>query len=69
MGVIKKIFHERLVNEAPDRNANLLRVYEKDNCEVVIHFRNLKINLITQEEIREWKEGFTEALNAISSNK
>jgi len=62
MGAIKKTFYERLINEVPDRNANLVRVYEKDNGEVVIHFRNLKINLLTQEEIREWKEGFTEAL-------
>lgn len=62
MGIIKKTYYERIIDEVADRNANLVKVYEKDNGEVVIHFRNLKIVLLTNEEIKEWKTGFTQAL-------
>lgn len=62
MGKVSKYYYDRLIDPIPDRNGNRVRVYEMDNGEVVIHFRNLKINLLTEEERREWKEGFTEAL-------
>lgn len=62
MGIIKQTIHEELIENEPDRHSNLLRVYRKDNNEVVIHFRNFKINLITPQEIQEWKYGFQVAL-------
>ncbi len=51
MGIIKQLVHEELITSESDRHSNLLRVYRKDNDEVVIHFRNLKINLISPQEI------------------
>lgn len=68
MGQIKDIIHEEIIPEVSDRHANLLRVYRAPNNEVTIHFRNLKIVLHTEEEIQEWKEGFTEALKQIQEN-
>lgn len=65
MGIIKEMIHEELINTEPDRHSNLLRVYRKDNDEVVIHFRNFKINLISPQEIQEWKYGFQIALEKV----
>ncbi len=66
MGKIGKSYYDKLISEIPDRNANRVRVYKKaENDEVVIHFRNLKITLFTKEEIREWKEGFAQALKTL----
>lgn len=67
MGKIQKIYQEALIDPTPDRNSNLLRVYEKDNGEVIIHFRNFKINLIGDQRA-EWKYGFTEALRELQEN-
>ncbi len=65
MGKVEKKIYDKLISEIPDRNANRVRVYRKDNGEVVIHFRNLKITLFTEPEIQEWKEGFTQALETL----
>lgn len=65
MGKVKTTFYDKLIPETPDRNPNRVRVYEKENGEVVIHFRNLKITLFTEMEIKEWKEGFKEALELV----
>jgi len=62
MGRVSKTYHEELIPDAPDRQANHLKVYEMPNGEVTIRFRNLKIVLHTPDEIMEWKEGFAEAL-------
>lgn len=62
MGAVKQIIHEELIASESDRHSNLLRVYRKDNDEIVIHFRNFKINLINPQEIQEWKYGFETAL-------
>lgn len=62
MGIIKKFIHEELIPSEPDRHSNLLRVYRKEDDEIVIHFRNFKINLISPQEIHEWKYGFETAL-------
>ena len=61
MGIIDKIIHESLIDEASDRKANLFRVEKSNNGELHIHLRNLKIAVINQEEIKEWVEGFREA--------
>jgi hypothetical protein len=65
MGKVQKTYYDKLISEIPDRNANRVRVYRKDNGEVVIHFRNLKITLFTEMEIQEWKDGFTQALEEL----
>lgn len=65
MGKVEKKIYDKLIPEIPDRNSNRVRVYKKDNGEVVIHFRNLKITLFTDEEISEWKDGFKEALETL----
>lgn len=65
MGRIEKILYENTVDPIANRNSNLLRIYRAPNQEVTIHYRNLKIVLHTQEEIREWKEGFSQALRKI----
>ena len=62
MGVVKNIIEDRLIPSSPDRNANRIYIYRKPNNEVVIHFRNLKITLLDEEEIQEWKRGFQIAL-------
>lgn len=62
MGKIDTTYYEELIESEPDRQANLLKVYRSPNNEVTIRFRNLKIVLHTPEEIQEWKNGFTEAL-------
>ena len=69
MGIIKQFIHEELLSSEPDRHSNLLRVYRKENDEVVIHFRNFKINLISPQEIQEWKFGFETALEKFIKNK
>lgn len=65
MGKIKQIIFEKIISPIPDRNSNLLRVYEAPNGEVTIHFRNIKIVLHNKEEIQEWKSGFAEALRKL----
>lgn len=65
MGIIKELIHEEIIITEPDRHSNLLRVYRKENDEIVIHFRNFKINLITPLEIAEWKHGFSIALEKV----
>ena len=62
MGKISKIYYDELIDPVADRNSNRVRVYRAPNNEVTIHFRNLKIVLHTEDEIREWKNGFAEAL-------
>lgn len=61
MGKVLKTIADELISPAPDRNANRVRVYQKDNGEVVVHFRNFKLMLFSHE-VQEWKEGFTKAL-------
>jgi len=62
MGQVSKIIEDKLVSPTPDRNANRIYIYRKPNNEVSIWFRNLKITLLTEEEIQEWKNGFKTAL-------
>lgn len=62
MGKVEHIIADELIEAAPDRNANRVRVYHKDNGEYVIHFRNMKITLLTTEEVIEWQQGFATAL-------
>ncbi len=69
MGVIKELIHEELIPSESDRHSNLLRIYKKDNEEIVIHFRNLKINLITPFDIKEWRYGFQIALEKFKEGK
>lgn len=64
MGKILKKVDERLIDPHPDRNANIIRIYRKENGEAVIHFRNLKIMLLPHE-VAEWSGGFAVALNAL----
>ncbi len=68
MGVIQTLIHDELIDGESDRHSNLLRIYRKLNGEIVIHFRNLKINLLNKHEIDEWKIGFTEALKKLNEN-
>ena len=62
MGIFKNIIEDRLISPTPDRNSNRIYIYRKPNGEVSIWFRNLKITLLSEEEIQEWKEGFKIAL-------
>ena len=62
MGVFKEIIEDRLIPSMPDRNSNRIYIYRKPNNEVSIWFRNLKITLLTEEERKEWREGFKIAL-------
>ena len=64
MGKVQKTYYDKLISEVPDRNSNRVRVYRKENGEVVIHFRNFKLTLLTDEEITEWRDGMREALRA-----
>ena len=68
MGKIKQVYAEKLISEIPDRHANRVKVQEAPNGEVTIHFRNLKIVLLTKEEIQEWKQGFNQALYNLGDN-
>lgn len=61
MGKIDEIAYEALIEEQPDRFANFVRVYRSPNGEVTIHFRNIKIVLLTDEDIREWRDGMRAA--------
>jgi hypothetical protein len=65
MGKVHRLIGDRLISPSPDRWANRLKVYQKDNGEVVIDFRNIKITLLTDEERREWKEGMAQALKTL----
>ena len=62
MGQVSKIIEDKLISSTPDRNANRIYIYRKPNGEISIWFRNLKITLLTEEEIQEWKNGFKIAL-------
>jgi len=63
MGKVSETYHDTLISDSPDRNANRVRVYRSPNDEVTIHFRNLKIVLHDIHEIDEWRDGFNQALN------
>ena len=52
MGKIAKNYYDELIDPVADRNSNRVRVYRAPNNEITIHFRNLKIVLHTEEEIR-----------------
>lgn len=67
MGKILKTVADVLIAPTPDRNANRVRVYRKENGEAVIHFRNLKVTLLTPEDILEWKAGFLAALTEVKA--
>lgn len=56
-----QIVHEKLINPVSDRYANRVHVH-RDGSEVIIHLRNLKIALLNQQQIDEWKDGFQKAL-------
>lgn len=62
MGKVDLTYHEELIPEIPDRQANYLKVYRSPNGEVTIRFRSLKIVLHNDMEIAEWRDGFREAL-------
>ena len=61
MGKPIKIYEDKILPDIADRAHNRIKVYEKDNGEVVINYRNFKIMLF-KEEIPEWRDGFREAL-------
>lgn len=61
MGKISKLLYEKLIDEAPDRRANYLRVTRSNGNEVHIMFRNLRISLLDERQIMEWRRGFEEA--------
>lgn len=63
MGKVAAKVAEKLIDPIPDRNANIIRVYRKDNGEAVIHFRNFKLTLL-EHEVAEWRAGFRDALAA-----
>lgn len=65
MGKVDQQIADVLISPTPDRNSNRIRVYRKDNGEVVIHFRNIKITLLTPVERQQWKEGFEKALSEL----
>lgn len=68
MGKVDTIIEDKLISLIPDRNANRIYIYRKMNLrEVTIHFRHLKITLLAEDEIREWKEGFKIALEKFKS--
>lgn len=67
MGLIDTVYYDELCSPEPSRNCNRIRVYRKPNREVVIHYRDFKITLLTEEEIQEWKQGFAEALRNIGN--
>jgi len=62
MGVVSQIIEDKLISPSPDRNANRVYIYRKPNREVSIHFRNLKITLLNEDEVQEWRNGFKTAL-------
>jgi len=62
MARFKKIYTEEIIDEVPDRYSNLLYVRQDPSGHALIQLRNIKINLLTEEERRMWKHGFMEAL-------
>lgn len=62
MGKVATIIVDKVISLNPDRNANRIYIYRKPNNEVSIHFRNLKMTLLKEEEVEEFKIGFKEAL-------
>jgi hypothetical protein len=65
MGKVFEPIADALISPSPDRNANRIRIYRMENGEVVIHFRDLKIQLLTPQERVEWREGFARALEEV----
>lgn len=65
MGKVDHKVADLLIDPHPDRNANRIRIYRMENGEVTIHFRNFKIQLLSPQEIAEWREGFTQALRTL----
>lgn len=65
MGKVIRPVADKIVAPIPDRNANRIRIYEKENGEMVIHFRNFKIMLLSTTEIAEWATGFRQALEEL----
>lgn len=63
MGLVDKVYYDELCSPTAGRNSNRIRVYRKPNNEVVIHYRDMKITLLTEDEIQEWKNGFKVALD------
>lgn len=61
MGKVQRAIADVLIPEIGDRDGNRIRIYQKDNGEVVIHFRQMKITLMNMTEILEWSEGFKKA--------
>ena len=68
MGKIAKTYFDKLIDPISDRNSNRVRVYRAPNNEVTIHFRNLKIVLHTEEEIRDGRDGFRQAVEKPGDN-
>lgn len=68
MGKVETTIADVLISEVPDRNANRIRIYRMENGEVIIHFRNFKIMLLTPQEITEWRNGFAFALEELRMN-
>lgn len=66
MGKVMQTIYDELCDPVPARNANRIRVYRMHNNEVVIHYRDMKIVLHTEEEIQEWKYGFKQALEELN---
>lgn len=62
MGKVKDIIEDQLISPEPDRNANRIYIYRKPNDEYSVHFRNIKVTLVTTQDIQEWREGFRIAL-------
>ena len=62
MGKALKTITDKIILLIPDRNPNRIYIYTNEKNEVAIHFRNMKIVLLTPEEIEDWKRGFKRAL-------
>lgn len=69
MGKIQRAVADKIIADVADRNANRIRVYQKENGEVVIHYRQTKITLLNTTEIVEWSEGFRIALAEFNKKK
>lgn len=69
MGKVAQTIYDELCPPVAGRNNNRIRVYRMPNNEVVIHYRDLKINLLTVEEQEEWRCGFAEALKKLEEGQ
>jgi hypothetical protein len=68
MGLIETTYYDELCSPVPARNPNRIRVYRMPNKEVVIHYRDMKVVLHTEEEIQEWKRAFSEAKDRLGNH-